>query len=287
MKAKLIILTILLIHGIFSFAQRRESKPVRFEKIADDLYEILDGSGARGGAYIGDSEVLLIDSKMDKKSVDQTIKVLRKITDKPISYLINTHSDGDHVNGNQFFSEYINFISHENCRKDFFIPDRNGNPSKWTKEDLAPFVPKLTFNDKMQIMLGNKKVELWYFGVGHTTGDAVVYFPKEKVAFLGDQIFLGRIQLIHKHKNGNSFEHVKTLSRMLNTLDIKDYCSGHSNITDREGIMDHIYQMKKRQQKVRSLIDQEKELEEIKANFSKEESALVATIYNEITKEGY
>jgi len=287
MKTKILILTILLLPGFFSFAQRRESKPVRFEKIADGIYEILDGNGARGGVCIGDSEVLLIDSKMDKASVDQTIKVLREITDKPINYLINTHSDGDHINGNQFFSKDITFIAHENCRKDFFLPGRDGGPSKWSNENLAPFVPKLTFKDKMELMVGDKKLELWYFGVGHTTGDAVVYFPKEKTAFLGDQIFLDRVQLIHKHKNGNSFEHIKTLSRMLNTLDVENYCSGHSNITNREGIMDHIYQMKKRQMKVKSLIDQEKKLKEIQANFSKEESALVATIYKEITEEGY
>ncbi|MFC2098038.1 MBL fold metallo-hydrolase, partial [Bacteroidota bacterium] len=180
MKRKITFLTILIFFVCFSFAQRGETRNIKFEKISDNLYEILDGSGARGGAYIGDSEVLIIDSKMDKKSVDQTIEELRKITDYPIKYLVNTHSDGDHINGNQFFPEEIIFVSHENCRNDLLIPQRNGSPSKWENEELKSFVPSITFKDKLELSLGSKKVELWYFGVGHTTGDAVIYFPEEK-----------------------------------------------------------------------------------------------------------
>ncbi len=63
-----------------------------------------------------------------KKTVDQVIKGLRKITDKPVKYLVNTHSDGDHVTGNRYFPQTVTFIAHENCRKDFFRPGRNGAP---------------------------------------------------------------------------------------------------------------------------------------------------------------
>ena len=62
-------------------------------------------------------------------------------------------------------------------------------------------------------------MELWYFGVGHTTGDIVVYFPEEKTAFLGDQIFFSRPQLIHAYKGGHSFEHVKTVTKLLEKID--------------------------------------------------------------------
>ncbi|MQY78949.1 MAG: MBL fold metallo-hydrolase, partial [Bacteroidetes bacterium] len=242
------------------------------------------GQGARGGAYIGDNEVLLIDAKMDKKSVDQTIEEINKLTDKPIKYLVNTHSDGDHISGNQYFPETVIFIAHENCRNDFYHPGRDGSPSEWNNPELAPFIPSITFNDKMDIYLGTKKVELWYFGVGHTTGDIVVYFPEEKTAFLGDQIFLTRPQLIHSYKGGNSFEHVKTLTKMLKTLDAEKFCSGHSEIANREVIRNHIDQMIKRQEKVKSLIKNGKDLEEIKSEFEENEAGLIETIFNEIKK---
>lgn len=274
----------LLLYLPFSMAQQREVPPVELSPISERLYEILGGQGARGGAYIGDNEVLLIDAKMDKKSVDQTIEEIKKITGKPIKYLVNTHSDGDHVWGNQYFPETVSFIAHENCRNEFYHPGRDGSPSEWNKPELASFIPSITFNDKMDIYLGTKKVELWYFGVGHTTGDIVVYFPEEKTAFFGDQIFLTRPQLIHSYKGGNSFEHVKTLTKMLKTLDAGKFCSGHSEIANRETIKNHIDQMKERQEKVKSLVKNGKDLEEIKSEFEENEARLIEVIYNEVKK---
>lgn len=265
-----------------SLAQQRVDQPVEFKNITGGLFEILGGQGARGGAYIGDNAVLIIDAKMSQKSVDEVIKGIRKMTEKPIRYLVNTHSDGDHVQGNRYFPKKVIFIAHENCRDDFFRPDRRGNPSQWNKPEFLPFVPAITFRDKMDIHLGSKKVELWYFDVGHTTGDIVVYFPEERTAFLGDQIFLIRPQLIHSYKGGNSFEHVKTLNRMLDTINAETFCSGHSEITNRSGIKKHIARMKERQDKVRALLEKGKGPEEIKGEFEENEARLIETICNEI-----
>jgi cyclase len=268
-----------------SFAQERAVQPVELRKISENLYEILGGRGAQGGAYIGDNGILIIDSKMNKESVDQTIAEIKKLTDKPIKYLVNTHSDGDHVMGNQYFPETVTFIAHENCRKEFFHPKRDGSLSEWNNPELAPFIPSITFREKMDIYLGSKKVELWYFGVGHTTGDVVVYFPEEKTAFIGDQIFMTRPQLIHSYKGGNSFEHVKTLSKMLETIDAENFCSGHSEMIDRQAIKQHIEQMKNRQQKVQKLIEKGLSLDQVKGEFEENEARLIETVYNEI-KQG-
>ena len=282
-KIKLIVVFYLLLFSIsISFSQRREVKPVEFSKISENLYEILEGRGARGGAYIGDNGVLVIDAKMNEESVKQVLDIIKKLTDKPIKYLVNTHSDGDHITGNKLYPETVTFIAHENCRKDFFRDKRDGSPSQWKNPDLAPFIPSITFREKMDIYLGTKKVELWHFGVGHTTGDAVVYFPEERTAFLGDQIFLTRPQLIHSYKGGNSFEHVKTLTKMLETIDAEKFCSGHSEITDREGIKNHIALMKKRQEKVNALFNEGKRLDKVKNQFEKRESRLIEAIYNEV-----
>jgi glyoxylase-like metal-dependent hydrolase (beta-lactamase superfamily II) len=267
-----------------TLGQQRSEQPVEFKKISDRLFEIVGGRGSQGGAYIGDDGVLVIDAKMDKASVDQVIEGIKQITDKPIKYLVNTHSDGDHVAGNQYFPETVTIIAHENCRKDFFLPGRNGAVSEWSKPELAPFVPSLTFSEKMNIHLGSKTVELWYFGVGHTTGDTVVYFPEEKTAFIGDQVFLTRAQLIHSYKGGDSFEHVKTLTKMLDTIDAEKFCSGHSEMTNRAGIENHIGRMKKQQEKVRALIAKGKNTEEIKSEFEENESRLIEAICNEIKK---
>lgn len=267
-----------------ALGQRRAEQPVEFKKISDKLFEVAGGQGSRGGAYIGDNGVLIIDAKMDKVSVNQVIEGIKEITDKPIKYLVNTHSDGDHVAGNRYFPKTVTIIAHENCRKDFFRLGRDGAASEWSKLDLKPFVPSLTFREKMNVHLGSKTVELWYFGIGHTTGDIVVYFPEEKTAFIGDQVFLTRAQLIHSYKGGDSFKHVKTLTKMLDTIDAEKFCSGHSEMTNRSGIENHIDQMKSRQGKVRALIVKGKNTEEIKSEFEEGESRLIEAICNEIKK---
>ena len=266
------------------FAQQRETRPVTLEIIAENLYQISGGRGANGGVYIGDNGVLVIDSKMTKESVDQTLASIKKITDKPIVYLVNTHSDGDHIAGNQFFPKSVTIIAHENCREEFFHPRRDGEPSAWSAPEMAPYVPSLTYTDKMDIHLGEKTVELWYFGVGHTKGDTVVYFPEEKTAFLGDQIFMGRPQLIHSYKGGNSFAHVKTLAKMLKNIDAEKFCSGHSDPIDRNTIEHHIQEMKSIQEKVKSFFGQGKTLEEVKKEFPENHGRLVESIFNEIKK---
>ena len=273
---------VFLLSSIFCVAQPQETKPVKLNKISDNLYEVLDGKGARGGLFIGDNGVMVIDAKQDEISVKQTLDEIAKITDKPIKYLVDTHSDGDHVTGNQFFPASVTIISHENCRKEFFLPKRDGSLSDWNKPELLPFIPSITFSDQMDIYFGSQKVELFYFGVGHTTGDAVVYFREQKVAFIGDQVFTGRPQLIHAYKGGNSFEHVRTLTKMLESLDAEKFFSGHSEMLDRAGIQKHIETMKDLQGKIKSLITDNKSLDEIKDVFDQNQQALVETIFNEI-----
>ena len=267
----------------YAVAQQNAASPVSLNSIGDKLYEVTGGSGANGGAFIGEYGVLLIDAKMNQESVNQTIQAIRKITDKPIRFLVNTHSDGDHVSGNRFFPESVIFVAHENCRKEFFHPGRNGEPSSWNDPGLAQYIPSVTFSDKMDLYVDTKKVELWYFGTGHTTGDAVVCFPDDRIAFIGDQVFKGRSQLIHSYKGGNSFKHIETLEKMLVTLDAEKFYSGHSEALDRDMIRAHINEMKELQNKVAGYINKNYTLENIKNEFGKDQVNLVETIYNEVT----
>jgi len=263
-------------------AQQNTPAPVTLSKIADKLYEIKGGAGANGGLFTGDNGVIVIDSKMNKESVDQTVAEIRKLTDKPIKFLINTHSDGDHVAGNRYFPQSVVIVAQENCHQEFFHPGRNGEPSSWNDPELAPYVPSVTFSNKMDLYVDKQRVELWYFGVGHTTGDAVVYFPDYKVAFIGDQVFVGRPQLIHSYKGGNSFRHVETLEKMLATLDAQKFYSGHSDVLNRDQVQAHIEEMKAMQSKVGELMKKKYSLENIKKEFSDNQGALAEAIYYEI-----
>jgi glyoxylase-like metal-dependent hydrolase (beta-lactamase superfamily II) len=274
-------LLLILSASVFLTAQERETVPVSLEKISEHVYQVNGGQGSNGGAIIGEDAVLIIDSKMNEESVNQTIDAVSDLTDKPIKHLFNTHSDGDHIMGNRYFPGSVIFMAHKNCRDDFF-KENFGRESDWGEPDFYPFTPSITFNKKMDLWLGNDKVEFYYFGVGHTTGDAIVFYPEEKVAFIGDLYFTGRPQLIHSIKNGNSFEYVKTMTRMLETLDAEIFLSGHSDPVGRSHIKKHIQVMVERQNKVKELILQGKTQEETLAVFDENEARLVTSIYNEI-----
>lgn len=262
-------------------AQQQETPSVELLPMTENLYQVNGGRGSQGGAYVGETGVLLIDAKMDQDSYNQVIAALKEVTDRPILYLVNTHSDGDHITGNRFFPETVTIIAHENCRKEFFRPRRDGSASEWTSPELAPFLPSVTFNDQLDLYLGPKKVELRYFGVGHTTGDIIVHFPEERVAFLGDQLFLSRPQLIHEYKGGSALGHVNVLTRMLDSIEAEKFLSGHSIPVDREMVREHIDKMKQLQQKVDSLVRKGYSLEQVQAEFSEAEARLVGVVFNE------
>jgi cyclase len=138
---KTIIIQIFLVLWIpfTTFSQQQEIPPIIVEKISDNLFQLLGGRGANGGFYIGDNEVLVIDAKMNKESVEGIFTAIKGFTDKPVKFLVNTHADGDHVNGNEFFPKDVIIIAHENCRKEFFHPGRDGSPSRWNRCRTAAF----------------------------------------------------------------------------------------------------------------------------------------------------
>jgi cyclase len=275
---------LILIFGAAVAAQERDTSPVSLNKISQNIYHILGGSGANGGVIIGENGILVIDAKMDKESVEHSLEAIREISDKPLRYLVNTHSDGDHIMGNRYFPGNVTIIAHENCRDDFF-KENFGRESDWGEPEYYPFTPSITFRDKLILWLGKDQVELYYFGVGHTTGDIVVYVPGEKTAFIGDLYFSDRPQLIHSVKNGNSFEYVRTVTRMLETLDAGTFLSGHTDPVGRGEIENHIQGMVERQEKVKELIGQNENLAEILEEFGEDESRLVTSIYNELGGE--
>ncbi len=277
-------LLLILFTSVFLRAQERETAPVSLDKIRENVYQIIGGQGANGGVIIGDNEILVIDAKMDELSVIQTIKAVEGLTDMAISYLVNTHSDGDHIMGNRYFPSSVTFVAHKNCRDDFFKVNF-GRESDWDEAEFYPYTPSLSFQKNLNIWLGKEKVELHYFGVGHTAGDIVVYHPEQKVAFIGDLYFKGRPQLIHSNKSGNSFKYVKTMKQMLEKLDAEIFLSGHSDPVGREEIEKHIQVMIERQNKVKELVKEGKTLVEILEKFDENETRLLTSIYTEINEQ--
>jgi cyclase len=277
--AFLLLFTVAALH-----AQQGETEPVSLQKITDRIYQINGGSGANGGVILCETGIVVIDSKMDEASVKQSLQAIRTLSQKPVIYLVNTHSDGDHIMGNRYFPESVTVVAQENCRDDFF-KENFGRPSDWDEPANYPFTPCITFKENMNLWLGKDRVELHYYGKGHTSGDIVVYIPDEKVAFIGDLYFTDRPQLIHSAKGGNSFDYVHTLSGILKNLDAETFISGHSAPAGRDELLAHLQDMEERQEKVKELMDQDLDLETVLTYFDEGESRLVTSIYQEISNK--
>jgi glyoxylase-like metal-dependent hydrolase (beta-lactamase superfamily II) len=135
---------------------------------------------------------------------------IKTLTDKPVTVLINTHTHGDHVSGNVDFPATVDIITHENTKTNMGKMIPNSTAADQTVPAQTIFqqnngrgLPKRTFNDKMTVGNGNDRVELYYFGRGHTNGDAWVLFPSLRILHAGD-IFSGKNVPLLDANNGGS-----------------------------------------------------------------------------------
>ncbi len=263
---------------------KQEVLPVSTQNVKGNIYQVKGGMGANTGFFVGEKEVLIIDAKMTEDAAKQMIAEIKKLTPNPIRYITLTHSDVDHVNGLVGFPQGINIISQEKTRihmdKAFqSVRERN-------------YLPNITFSEKLNLYLsGTKRVDLLYFGPAHTDGDAVIYFPDERVAFIGDLIFIGRDLLIHRHKNGNSFGLVKVLKAILN-LDAEIFVHGHGDLATKKEILGVMQSVEEKQIRIQALVKEGKTLEQVKKIFNVQDAtggmrwpSLVEVIYRELTEK--
>jgi len=254
---------LVLINGLPVFGQqagqppqyRQEAAPVSVQKISPHVYEVSGGAGANCSFIVGEKDVFVIDAKMSAESAGEMISLIKQTTDKPISHIILTHSDGDHVNGLSGFPGNLDIIAHANSLK--YIEKANEGAV-----EKVP-LPNVTFSDRMSIYSGKLRIDLIYFGPGHTDGDIVIFVPEDRVAILGDLFFKGRDPLVHRIKNGSSFGLARVLLEIIG-LDVRIYLSGHADPADKveiERLYKHIIEI---QDKVKAMAGEGKTLDEIK-----------------------
>jgi glyoxylase-like metal-dependent hydrolase (beta-lactamase superfamily II) len=197
-------------------------------KIKDDLYVIHnDFVPGNTTAFITDEGVVIVDDKFAVDH-DNIVMELKKVTAKPIRYVINTHHHADHAGGNLKMQQMnVQVVSSEQARENM-----GGGPRDGLFIDAQPGFPNVTFENHLQIHLGGKRVELFYFGRAHTNGDIVVYFPAARTLASGDIFTFGdeTPQLIDYAGGGSAKEWTTTLDSALR-LEFDTVVPGHGKIT--------------------------------------------------------
>jgi len=277
---------LVLISGMPAFGQqagqppqyRQAAAPVSVHQISPHVYELRGGAGANCSFIVGEEDVFVIDAKMSAESAKEMLSFIKQTTDKPISHIILTHSDGDHVNGLSGFPGNLDIIAHDNTAKHIEKANEGG------KEKVP--LPNETFSDRMSMYSGRLRIDLIYFGPAHTDGDIVIYIPDDQVAILGDLFFKGRDPLIHMNKNGRSFGLTSALNEIIG-LDAKTYISGHAEPVAKTEVEDLYRRIIEIQDRVKTMAGEGKTVDEVKKamGISTEQSfwpSLAEVIYKEI-----
>lgn len=181
-------------------------KVIDVEKVNDRLY-VLRGAGGGGNTavFITASGVTVVDAKNPGWG-QPILNKIKELTPKPVTTLINTHTHGDHVSGNVEFPASVEVIAHENTKT-------NMEKLPIFKEHGNNGMAEKTFKDKLTVGSGADQVDLYYFGPGHTNGDAFVVFPALRVMHSGD-IFAGKsVPLIDTNNGGSMSRIADTLSK--------------------------------------------------------------------------
>jgi len=214
-------------------AQPAAPKVVEVEKLRDNLF-MLKGGGGNTAVFVGTTGVVVVDTKLPDWG-RPVLEAIRNLTRKPITTIINTHTHGDHVSGNVEFPATVEVIVQENTAanmKEMRASTQtapSGQPPNIFKANNGRGMPTKTFKDRMTIGTGADRIDLYYFGRGHTDGDAWVVFPTLRAMHAGD-IFSGKnIPGLDAVNGGSGLAIADSLTKAADTIkNIDTIITGHS-----------------------------------------------------------
>jgi glyoxylase-like metal-dependent hydrolase (beta-lactamase superfamily II) len=218
-----IVLGLLLAVGAIGALQAQGPKNIDVDKVKDNLY-VLKGGGGNTAVFITADGITVVDAKNPGWG-QPILDKIKTISDKPVTRLINTHTHGDHVSGNVEFPATIDFVAQENTKA-------NMEKMDIFKQNNNRGMAKRTFKDKMTIGKGAEQIDLYYFGPGHTNGDAIVVFTALRTAHIGDLFASKSIPLVDPGNGGSVIKYPDTLKKVhAGIKNVDTLINGHSNTT--------------------------------------------------------
>jgi glyoxylase-like metal-dependent hydrolase (beta-lactamase superfamily II) len=173
------------------------SLPFSLKQVGPGVYAAIDGpehkAGSNAGFVIGDDGVLVVDAFFNTDSAHALVAQIRRLTPKPIRYLVNTHYHADHTGGDEVFRNAgAIIIAHRNVRgwvrvNNISLFGDRITPELKSRIEALP-LPDLVTDKDLIVWLGSRKVVV-RTALGHTGGDLTISVPDAKVVFTGDMLW--------------------------------------------------------------------------------------------------
>ena len=222
----------LAVAGAAAQQQRPRIPPTgAIKKVRDNLY-VIPGAGGNTTVFVTQGGVVLVDTKLPNNG-EPIVNQVRTVTDRPVSTIINTHSHPDHIGSNDYFPLSVEVVTHENTRNRMAANPRvASNPAA---------MPDKTFTDRMTLGSGDDRIELYYFGAGHTDGDAFIVFPARRAMAAGDIFAWKMAPLIDPMAGGSVLALPGTLEQAMKGIaNVDTVIEGHGDVNTWEGFRDYV-----------------------------------------------
>jgi cyclase len=222
----------LAVAGAAAQPQRPRIPPTgTIRKVRDNLY-VIPGAGGNTTVFVTRAGVVLVDTKLPNNG-EAILNQVRRVTDKPVSTIINTHSHPDHIGSNDYFPASVDVVVHENTRKWMAANPRVASN--------AAAMPDRTFTDRMTLGSGDDRIDLYYFGAGHTNGDAFVVFPARRAMAAGDMFAWKMAPLIDPMAGGSVLALPDSLEKAVNGIpNVDTVIEGHGDVNTWQGFRDYV-----------------------------------------------
>jgi cyclase len=226
-----------------ALAGAADSASFTVKKIGEGVYAAVSPdhskAGSNAGFIVGGNGVAVVDSFTDEGSAKELLAEIRKVTDLPIRYVVNTHYHLDHTGGNAVFAQSgATILAHRNVRQwlrtenlKFFGPTPKAE-YKAHVESLT--LPDMVYTDAVDLYLGSRLVQVRYMP-GHTGGDSVVLVPDANVVFVGDLVWQKHLPNLI---DASTQPWIETLDKLLAEHPTATFVSGHGDIATVSDVSD-------------------------------------------------
>jgi cyclase len=209
-------------------------KVVEVEKLKDNLF-MLKGGGGNTAVFVSTGGVVVVDTKLPGWG-QPILDKIKELTPKPVTTIINTHTHGDHVSGNIEFPATVEIVTQENTKANM---QKMTTPTGIPAGSMANVfeagsnrgMPTKTFKDKMTLGKDADRVDLYYFGRGHTNGDTFVVFPALRTMHAGDMFARKGPPLLDANNGGSGVAIGDTLTKLAaGVKGVDSVITGHSTV---------------------------------------------------------